>query len=217
MWTWGRRCGGVDRSRLVWRPQDSKDGCLERRQVRLNGLPYQRQLNSFVLVSQPVPHASYVPPRQTGTTYFGIVAQANGCLADDLYLAFHRCNCFRIFAEFFEIHTGSERLDHANRVRNVSQRFACVSKRQAPPRGLPDREPDPLGLWPESAQRERQECRRGDSQGLPYRAGKTASQDRILQPSRHQIPATHHRVRPIRKAITARFRLPSTPVHIREV
>ena len=101
--------------------QRAKNSRFELRQVVCNRFPDHRQFDSIVLVTQPVPQTSDVPPQGTRSDLFGIVPKPNRSLTDDLKFALDGCHSFGILTERVEINVKRKLLDHLNGVQNIPE------------------------------------------------------------------------------------------------
>jgi hypothetical protein len=83
-------------------------------------LPDGLNINTVILVPEPVTYAADVAPLKARTQDFGLVAEPDRSFADYLEFAFHGGNGFRILAERLHIHTLRKLLDRIDGFGNIA-------------------------------------------------------------------------------------------------
>src|SRR5687767_13262461 len=98
-----------------------------------DGVPDGVEINSIVLMAEPVPDAPNITPWKPRAQIICLITQPDRRLADPLQIAFHGVNGFSVIPELLKTHAGDVQLNPVNALKNVPERLAGCSKRQAPP------------------------------------------------------------------------------------
>jgi hypothetical protein len=84
------------------------------RKLILDGIPHNLVVNTVICVSQEVSHPPKTIPIRARRYYFGIATQTNGCLGQNLHLAFKPLTWFSGRLIGFEGYSVKKQLDVIN-------------------------------------------------------------------------------------------------------